>query len=149
MRDRCLQLLHCNADCHRATHATGQLTTYALLDLNLCFYSSSFTIFCCNISCNALSRNVAGLSRAGCTLQASFIPRWSREPQLRFTAVYSRSDSQAMDTEPSTDVLQILAPLIEQYEFECLLSTKNAVQGRPASPVLRAKSVRDQREDSR
>ncbi|KAL3133521.1 hypothetical protein ABBQ38_007375 [Trebouxia sp. C0009 RCD-2024] len=42
-------------------------------------------------------------------------------------------------SEPQTEVVQTLTPFIEQYEFECLLSSRNAEQCNPVS-VSRAKS---------
>lgn len=41
--------------------------------------------------------------------------------------------------------VQTLSPLIEQYEFECLLSSRNAEQGRPSlAPMLQAQPVGNQ-----
>lgn len=47
-----------------------------------------------------------------------------------------------MDIEPQIEALQSLAPLIEQYEYECLLSERNTEQGRQGLPaVLQAQPV--------
>ena len=44
-----------------------------------------------------------------------------------------------MGSEFQTEVLQTLSPLVEQYEFECLLSSRNAEQRK--HPVLQAQPV--------
>ncbi len=47
----------------------------------------------------------------------------------------------AMGNELESEVAQTLFPLVEQYEFECLLSARNADDCKPASSVPTAESV--------